>query len=521
MLPYSVAESVTLDIIFDQSQKKLNGMDEIAFSSYMQIIDQYIIDNKLTVNRESKYSYKLYAKFPVFVSRAISQLIYESDPQGLAMYSAVITKIANKELSVSVCGRELLTVYMNVIHRGAAVVDVMIEHYEDSFFLPQKQLKVFGPDLRLMSIYKILSDPSKCSDWQGCIDKELVDRKIFLSMISDKYGGNSSPDVLADGSPDVLADGSADDSAEYPNDATGGKQDRRDRHGKQDRHDRHDRHDKQDRHGKQDRHDRHDKQDRHDRHDKRDAGPDAQKRREIIHDASNAIIQFVSSKPAFLNSHLFVGRSVSQDLIDDYSSHKDTSKRSNPNYRLQIITTNHTEKEIELLSLALKQFRPDKIKVIEFSTNIPVYTKLKYRTLYLYDNIPLLDIFDCGEYDIFPSMYHDLNGHTVRIGTPQVLLLFNLVNVWLIKMQSMFDRGSEGFKESAGSILESAYGQYKGLTDLFDSLDPEILFPIEENMYVGKYIDPIIMNRRDTFKKKQESTFYPPYYPKATNTQND
>jgi hypothetical protein len=221
------------------------------------------------------------------------------------------------------------------------------------------------------------------------------------------------------------------------------------------------------------------------------------------------LLKEIAENDKLYDSHVLVGRSITNHLL------KKSGKKGK--MRVQFIISNDNETEIDIIRKMLsKHLHGTKMSFVSYSANIPTFPKLSYFTLYVGEDprVPIADFFDCATYNVYPSMIYDYDGHIIRAGTHPVLLLFCIVNMWIMKMQiSISIQNGKTDNRFEEDVISGYIGDYIDVSKDMDNQDLEDTFPIDPEKYVGTYIDEGVANRKNTWEKKQNTVYYPPSYP--------
>lgn len=139
----------------------------------------------------SDYYYELYSDNALTDARALADLLYSLDPEGLAHYTTMSTRVPRKEFEIAVDERPLFLVKALAVHRGARAADIVVPSLRPaSFALDAKGeplvLQCMGPEIQLIDMYSALTDPSRAGEWGGLIAAEEKLRALFEEEVKGK-----------------------------------------------------------------------------------------------------------------------------------------------------------------------------------------------------------------------------------------------------------------------------------------------------------------------------------------------
>lgn len=126
------------------------------------------------------YTLELYSGRAAQHARALADIMYTLDPDGLGHYAAMVTRIAGHQFVVAVDGRDLITVTALPQHRGVRLSEVVIPSERPAQFAADTRVLVMGPELQLMRMYADLCNPARAADWPECLKAEQQLRAMYL-----------------------------------------------------------------------------------------------------------------------------------------------------------------------------------------------------------------------------------------------------------------------------------------------------------------------------------------------------
>jgi hypothetical protein len=154
---------------------------------------------------EAFQRYDFFSGRAVPAARALGDAMYALDPDGLAHYTAVVTKVPSYQLAVAVDGRDLFTVTALPVHRGVRTSDVVIPSYRRAQFARDAggkpaMVACMGPEIQLMGVYASLCNPGAAGDWEELLAVEAKLRALFAREAHAKIA--SAVTRVADGGGD-------------------------------------------------------------------------------------------------------------------------------------------------------------------------------------------------------------------------------------------------------------------------------------------------------------------------------
>ena len=140
-------------------------------------------DNPPEIRLDS-FQYDLYSGQALQHARGLGEALYQSDPDGLGHYTAVITKVTDYFMSVVVDGRPLFNVTALPQYRGARARDLIAPCERPAQFAkgvdgaPLRLLCV-SPEVQLIGVYGALCNPANAADWGGHLATESALRALL------------------------------------------------------------------------------------------------------------------------------------------------------------------------------------------------------------------------------------------------------------------------------------------------------------------------------------------------------
>jgi hypothetical protein len=137
------------------------------------------------------FQYDLFSGQAPAHARALGDVMYQLDPQGLGHYTTVITKVTDYLLTVAVDGRDLFTVTYLPPYRGIRLVDIVNPSTRPAQFAKDingapLRLLCTGPELQLIGVYMMLCNPAKAANWGELLETEAGLRVLFGQEIRAK-----------------------------------------------------------------------------------------------------------------------------------------------------------------------------------------------------------------------------------------------------------------------------------------------------------------------------------------------
>lgn len=179
--------------------------DRIRYEKFIEAGEQFAAKHGLIigeVNIGDNFKYEFFSDRAATHARALGEILYLLDPDGLGHYATVMTKVANHILNVSVDSRELFTISSLPVCRGVRFFNTIIPDKYPAHFAKQSdgspvQLNCVGPEIRLMNVYASICNPANAKNWGKLLLTETELRKIFLKSYAlkiekiVKHGGKS------------------------------------------------------------------------------------------------------------------------------------------------------------------------------------------------------------------------------------------------------------------------------------------------------------------------------------------
>jgi hypothetical protein len=194
---YKPIEAVKLAIASAVSPDGVVSKDRRRFVPFFEAAEKYAHSHGLLMGGNaatlmllgdplgpSDYYYELFSTRALADARALTEIFYNLDPQGLGHYSVMKTRTPQKEFEISVDERPLFLVRALELRRGVRLANVMIPVERPAYFARNSQgealkVKCVGAEIRLTEIYSSLSDPSKAGEWETLLVVEERMRDIF------------------------------------------------------------------------------------------------------------------------------------------------------------------------------------------------------------------------------------------------------------------------------------------------------------------------------------------------------
>lgn len=186
-------------------------IDRKKYKEYIQIAEQYAVDNNLIVCGKSatrillnEYDFDS-MNYHFFADVAdvfkLAKLLYKVDPTGISCYTTVITDLPGRLYSIVINCRKLFQFTVLPTYRGINTFDLLIPTMRPSRYLEDK-LECIGPELQLIPIYQTLCNPALAGEWVENIKLETKMRKIFRAEFQEKMkiilgGGSDGKKIVA------------------------------------------------------------------------------------------------------------------------------------------------------------------------------------------------------------------------------------------------------------------------------------------------------------------------------------
>lgn len=181
--------------------------DRSRYRKFMEAAEAFAIENELIVGGAGatrlllgdsedpsrpprltldSFQYDFYSGHAPRMARALGDRLYQQDPNGLGHYTAVVTKVPERHLSIEVDGRPMFTVTSLPEYRGIKIADVVIPTHRPAQFVAGARLSCLGPELQLIELYAALSNPARAGDWGTLLKVETELRSLFQKEIRAK-----------------------------------------------------------------------------------------------------------------------------------------------------------------------------------------------------------------------------------------------------------------------------------------------------------------------------------------------
>jgi hypothetical protein len=177
--------------------------DRLPYEKFIKAGEIFAAENNLIVAStpgisSNKYQYEFYSDRVVKDSKKLAETIYDLDPDGLAHYTVLITKIVNSIMTISVDSRELFRIKSLPVIRGVKLTTLI-----DKVKIPAQfakdgngdpiQLLCIGHNMQLMSIYKILINPLNAANWNEIIPLEATVRAAVIAAAGTATVSGTAP----------------------------------------------------------------------------------------------------------------------------------------------------------------------------------------------------------------------------------------------------------------------------------------------------------------------------------------
>lgn len=186
--------------------------------------------------------------------------------------------------------------------------------------------------------------------------------------------------------------------------------------------------------------------------------------------------------------------------------------------RLQILSSENVDKIVHAMENIITKIiknRPAGIKLtmMRYALNIPSDFQIIKHTVYFNtgkEQIPIIDIFNSPQFEMIPWWIISDN---VKIGNPWVLLRFQFIDIWVLKLILNLGTDNPDFiKGKIRSIINRANNIRKLALECLKD-DPEKIFQLSN--YVGSYINEMVAKKKII---KELGERFPNYYPALSQT---
>jgi hypothetical protein len=159
---------------------------------------------------------------------------------------------------------------------------------------------------------------------------------------------------------------------------------------------------------------------------------------------------------------------------------------------------------------ALNSLLKSNLTFVEYKLNLPRDFRIKKYTIYMQgrDRTPLFDIFNSTNFEMIP--FWEINNY--KIGNPFVLLRFQFINLWSLRI--ILNIGSESkFIENKIRVILNRSNKLRRLIDEIISgsnTNYAVTDLFQLDNYIGKYINEFIAKKQLI---KKIGMRFPIYYP--------
>ena len=199
---YSAIDAASLAV---EAAKKPVMRDRERFVPFFEAAEKYVHDHNMVVGGAaatrlllgdppgpSDFFYELYSDNALRDARALTEAMYELDPENLGHYAYMMTKEPLKSFEILVDERPLFLVKALDVHRGARAADIIVPSIRPASFAKESPdgeplpLRCMGPEIQLMNIYAALADPSEAGEWSTLLRAEEKLRALYNDEIRGK-----------------------------------------------------------------------------------------------------------------------------------------------------------------------------------------------------------------------------------------------------------------------------------------------------------------------------------------------
>jgi hypothetical protein len=174
--------------------------------------------------------------------------------------------------------------------------------------------------------------------------------------------------------------------------------------------------------------------------------------------------------------------------------------------KIQLISQNNINDNINALTIFLRGYTDYQISARQHDLHITDFRIRRY-TVYIniphekYPEIPFLDIFNCGNFELIP--YREINvanQYLFQIGNAFVLLRFLMIDLWTLKIVKRLNQISESsFRRKSKRIMFSV--EYIKRSNIMEDIFGET--------YAGIDVDYEISKKKEYIGEKKHKPYYP------------
>ena len=169
---------------------------EKIFSPFFLAVEDFIKDNNLIIGGdcanlmildthgdEINILYHIYSEEPKEDAIELSTKLFNLDPNGIARYINVHTKIPNNIYQITINNYICCILYKVPIHKGIQI-EKLIE-CQSLNGIKNKNIKLLcmGNYIQLINLYRDINDPNNSSNWEANLINERIIRKKYLNSI--------------------------------------------------------------------------------------------------------------------------------------------------------------------------------------------------------------------------------------------------------------------------------------------------------------------------------------------------
>jgi len=188
-------------------------------------------------------------------------------------------------------------------------------------------------------------------------------------------------------------------------------------------------------------------------------------------------------------------------LIGDYAMRVKTGEG-----KLQIISDVKIE---ELTEMIRKELENLKRKVIykKFELKIPGDFQIKKYIIYIEksgdakndasNQIPMIEVFNSSEFEVIPFKYERIEKiGNVKMGNLYVLIRFKFIDIWILKLIYNIKKENKENVNAIEGYIKGNLVKIKKLREEIKKTEVKELFSMEKEMYVGKYLNEVVMKKK-------------------------
>jgi hypothetical protein len=165
--------------------REITDVERMQYEAVYDVIEKYIRDNNLVVNRDLHRDrvYTIYTPYSVRSAIGLANAIAD-----VCKYTRMMTSIPHREFIISVDGRYMVRMYTLENYKGVSLAKLIQPVNVGGF-------RRIPPEIELIDYYHTLYSPDKVDEWEET--KQLVEH-ITITSDRVKAGGKSGPPQYKD-----------------------------------------------------------------------------------------------------------------------------------------------------------------------------------------------------------------------------------------------------------------------------------------------------------------------------------